>query len=132
MLFAANFQVAWYLIADWYLVEVLSFCLIQHSAMEMCKDKEVKLHLFLTSDIVTFKSETLSVAKVIYSSLAFRGFAYCGVARPTLRNTLLCSASMSTSVRTVQQLELVFEPQLYSVQGVEGKKEAVQQIKEKH
>ena len=29
--------------------------------MEVCKDKEVKLHLFLTSDIVTFELETLSI-----------------------------------------------------------------------
>jgi hypothetical protein len=39
---------------------------------------------------------------------------------------------MDTSVRTVQQLELVFESQLYDVQGVEGKKESVLQIKEQH
>jgi len=100
--------------------------------MEVCKDKEVKLHLFLTSDIVTFKLETLSVAKVIYSSLAFRGFAYCGVARTTCTNTSLCPTSTNTSVRTVQQIEMVFEPQLCDVQGVEGKIEAVLKIKEKH
>ena len=47
--------------ADGYSVQVRSFCLIQHCAMEVCKDKEVKLHLFLTSDIVTFELETLSI-----------------------------------------------------------------------
>jgi hypothetical protein len=39
---------------------------------------------------------------------------------------------MGKSVRTVQQLELDFEPQRYDVRGVEGKKESVLQIKEKH
>ena len=51
VLFASNFQVAWYVTADGYAVEVLSLYLIEHGAMEMCKGKEVKLHLFLTSEI---------------------------------------------------------------------------------
>jgi hypothetical protein len=101
---------------------MLSLGLIQHRAMEMCKDKEVKLSLFLTSEIITLKSATLSIAKIIHASLAFREFVYCGFARPTSRNTSLCPASMDTSDRTVHQLELVIEPQQYDVQGVEGKK----------
>jgi hypothetical protein len=39
---------------------------------------------------------------------------------------------MDTSDRTVHQLQLVFEPQQYDVQGVEGKKKSVLQIKEKN
>ena len=91
----------------------------------MCKDKEVKVHLFLTSEIITLKLATLSIAKIIYSSLAFRGFEYSRFVRPTSRNTSLCPASKDTSGRTVHHLELVFEPQQYDVQGVEGKKESV-------
>ena len=89
--------------------------------MEMCRDKEVKLHLFLTSEIVTLKLATLSIAKIIYSSLGFRGFVYCGLARPTSRNTSLCHASVDTRARSVQKLELIFEPERYDVQGDEGK-----------
>jgi hypothetical protein len=44
---------------------MLSLGLIQHRAMEMCKVKEVKLNLFLTSEIITLKLATLSIAKII-------------------------------------------------------------------
>ena len=76
----------------------------------MCKDKEVKLHLFLTSEVVTVKLVTLPIAKIVYSSLAFRGFLLRGFTRLTGRNISLGPHSIDTSVRTVQQLEMVFEP----------------------